>query len=116
MASVSLVLSEHYANRRPPKTLLVRAPITDSMNHWLSERRGKKVSVRNPQRGELAKLRSMADANAEIQAADAVNQEVWNLKKRLQTKPQKYTDSNHLTTLYASIWLKFRAKKESGPL
>ena len=69
VASVSLVLSEHYSNRRPPKTLLVPAPLTDSMGDWLDERRGTKVTVRNPQRGELAKLRGMADANAEIQAA-----------------------------------------------
>ncbi|MAU18591.1 MAG: hypothetical protein CMA24_03965 [Euryarchaeota archaeon] len=69
VASVSLVLSEHYSNRRPPKTLLVPAPLTDSLEDWLGERRGTKVTVRNPQRGELAKLRGMADANAEIQAA-----------------------------------------------
>ena len=68
VASVSLVLSEHYSNRRPPKTLLVPAPLTDSFTDWLDERRGKKVSIRCPQRGELAKLRGMADANAEIQA------------------------------------------------
>ena len=67
--SVSLVLSEHYANRRPPKTLLVPAPLSNSMSEWLSERCGKNVTIRNPQRGELAKLRGMADANAEIQAA-----------------------------------------------
>jgi len=69
VASVSLVLSEHYSNRRPPKTLLVPAPLTDSLGDWLDERRGTKVTVRNPQRGELAKLRRMADANAEIQAS-----------------------------------------------
>jgi excinuclease ABC subunit C len=69
VASVSLVLSEHYSNRRPPKTLLVPAPLTDSLGDWLDERRGTKVTVRNPQRGELAKLRGMADANAEIQAS-----------------------------------------------
>ena len=68
IASVSLVLSEHYSNRRPPKTLLVPAPLTDSFTDWLDERRGKKVSIRCPQRGELAKLRGMADANAEIHA------------------------------------------------
>ena len=68
VASVSLVLSEHYSNRRPPKTLLVPAPLSDSLTDWLKERRGTKVEVRNPQRGELANLRGMADKNAEIQA------------------------------------------------
>jgi len=64
--SVSLVLSEHYANRRPPRSLLVPSPLGDSMEEWLSQRRGSPVKVRVPRRGELAKLRSMADRNAEI--------------------------------------------------
>lgn len=81
VASVSLVLSEHYANRRPPKTLLVPAPLTDSMNDWLSERRGKRVTVRNPQRGELTKLRAMADANAEIQATRQSTKRSGNLEQ-----------------------------------
>ena len=64
--SVSLVLSEHYANRRPPKSLLVPSPLGDSMTEWLSKRRSATVEVRVPMRGELAKLRTMADRNAEI--------------------------------------------------
>ena len=64
--SVSLVLSEHYANRRPPRSLLVPSPLGGSMAEWLSERRGSSVEVRVPIRGELAKLRGMADRNAEI--------------------------------------------------
>jgi len=64
--SVSLVLSEHYANRRPPRSLLAPSPLGDSMAEWLSQRRGSPVKVRVPMRGELAKLRSMADRNAEI--------------------------------------------------
>ncbi len=64
--SVSLVLSEHYANRRPPRSLLTPSPLGDSMTEWLSQKRGSPVKVRVPMRGELAKLRSMADRNAEI--------------------------------------------------
>jgi len=64
--SVSLVLSEHYANRRPPKSLLVPSPLGGSMAEWLSTRRAASVEVRVPVRGELAKLRAMADRNAEI--------------------------------------------------
>ena len=65
--SVSLVLSEHYANRKPPRTLLVPVPLGDSMGAWLGERRGAAVEVRVPLRGELAKLRGMADRNAQVQ-------------------------------------------------
>jgi len=64
--SVSLVISEHYANRRPPRILLVPSPLGESMTEWLSQRRGSSVEVRVPMRGELAKLRQMADRNSEI--------------------------------------------------
>ena len=64
--SASLVLSEHYSKRRPPKSLLVPSPMGESMEGWLSQRRGASVEVRVPLRGELAKLRKMADRNAEI--------------------------------------------------
>ena len=50
--SVSRVLAEHYAQRKPPKTILVPSPIGEWMENWLTERRGSKVEVRNPQRGE----------------------------------------------------------------
>ena len=80
--SVSRVLSEHYAERRPPKTVLVPAPIGEWMESWLSERRGAKVDVRNPQRGELAKLRKMADANAEAQLMRNQRKESGSLEQR----------------------------------
>ena len=80
--SVSRVLSEHYAQRRPPKTVLVPAPIGEWMESWLTERRGSKVEVRNPQRGELAKLRKMADANAEAQVMRNQHKESGSLEQR----------------------------------
>jgi len=80
--SVSRVLSEHYAERRPPKTVLVPAPIGEWMESWLSERRTSKVEVRNPQRGELVKLRKMADANAEAQLMRNQRKESGSLEQR----------------------------------
>ena len=65
--SVALVLAEHYAGTRPPRTVLVPAPIGESVEDWLVERRGGAVEVRVPQRGELARLRKMADQNADVQ-------------------------------------------------
>ena len=65
--SVSLVLSEHYANTRPPEKILVPSPLGDSMADWLSQRRTSSVDVRVPLRGDLARLRMMADRNAELQ-------------------------------------------------
>ena len=66
MESIALVLSEHYASRRPPRTLLLPTPVTGWIEHWLTERRKGSVDIRVPQRGELAKLRAMADSNARI--------------------------------------------------
>ena len=65
--SVACVLAEHYSSAKPPRIVLVPAPIGDSMGAWLSERRSGAVEVRVPQRGELAQLRAMADQNAELQ-------------------------------------------------
>ena len=62
--SVSLVLVEHYSNRRPPKVLLLPSPIGESMEKWLRFRRGGSLIPRVPRRGDLFKLRKMADQNA----------------------------------------------------
>jgi excinuclease ABC subunit C len=80
--SVSRVLAEHYAQRRPPKMVLVPTPVGDWMETWLAERRGSKVEVRAPQRGELAKLRKMADANAEMLVMRNQRKESGSLEQR----------------------------------
>ena len=80
--SVSRVLAEHYAQRRPPKMVLVPTPVGDWMETWLAERRGSKVEVRAPQRGELAKLRNMADANAEMLVMRNQRKESGSLEQR----------------------------------
>ena len=64
--SVSLVLVEHYANRRPPKVLLLPSPVGDSVEKWLKFRRGGSLISRVPKRGDFFRLRKMADQNAEI--------------------------------------------------
>lgn len=79
--SVSLVLSEHYSERKPPKTILLPTPITKVMQEWLSERKGKKVETRIPLKGELAKLQKMATRNAEIQVTRQKNKRSGNLEK-----------------------------------
>ena len=80
--SVSLVLSEHYANGNPPRTLLVPCALDGSMNSWLSEKRGSAVEIRTPKRGELAKLRRMADRNAEILVGRNLKRREGSLEQR----------------------------------
>ena len=79
--SVSLVLSEHYSDRKPPKTILLPTPITDVMKQWLEDRRGAKVETRVPKRGELAKLQKMANQNADFQVVRHKNKHSGNLEK-----------------------------------
>ncbi|MEK9805717.1 MAG: excinuclease ABC subunit UvrC [Euryarchaeota archaeon] len=114
VASVSLVLSEHYANRRPPKTLLVPAPLTDSMNDWLSERRGKRVTVRNPQRGELTKLRAMADANAEIQATRQSTKRSGNLEQMAADQAAKVHGFDSLDHIVCFDMAQIQGKERVG--
>ena len=52
------------------------------MESWLSNQRCSKVEVRNPKRGELAKLRKMADANAEAQLMRNQLKESGSLEQR----------------------------------
>jgi len=80
--SVSRVLFEHYEGRRPPKKVLVPTQLGDWMERWLGERRGSKVEVRVPQRGKLASLRQMADANAKALATRNQKQESGSLEQR----------------------------------
>ena len=65
--SVNLFISEHYQNRKPPRLLLTPTPILDITQKWLDERRGTKVDVRTPSRGDLATLANLARQNSEIQ-------------------------------------------------
>jgi excinuclease ABC subunit C len=79
--SISLVLSEHYSDRKPPKTILLPVPITKVMQKWIENRRGKKVDTRVPKKGELAKLQRMATQNAEFQVVRHKNKKKGNLEQ-----------------------------------
>ena len=52
------------------------------MNSWLSEKRGSAVEIRTPKRGELAKLRGMADRNAEILVGRNLKRREGSLEQR----------------------------------
>ena len=80
--SVSLVLSEHYAHRKPPKILLLPTQIGISTQRWLKSRRGGAFEARVPMRGDLSKLRMMADRNAEILVVRAQKNSSGSLEQR----------------------------------
>ncbi|GIS91902.1 MAG: hypothetical protein CM1200mP21_01970 [Candidatus Poseidoniales archaeon] len=80
------------------------------MEEWLTERRGARVEVRNPQRGELTKLRRMADANAEAQLMRNQLRQSGNLEQRAAIDGARLLDMENWTILSASIWLSCKEK------
>jgi excinuclease ABC subunit C len=65
--SVDSFITEHYQNRKPPRLLITPTPLLDGTQQWLDERRGSKVDVRIPSRGDLVTLANLARQNSEIQ-------------------------------------------------
>ena len=80
--TISMFVSDHYANRIPPKLLLTPTPLFDGVEDWLQTRRDSAVEVRNPSRGDLVTLMKLAAQNAEIQLIRFVNKTSGSLEKR----------------------------------
>ena len=112
--SVSRVLAEHYAQRKPPKTILVPSPVGEWMECWLTERRGSKVEVRNPQRGELTKLRRMADANAEAQLMRNQLKESGSLEQRAADEAAKVLGVSRLNHIVCFDMAQLQGKERVG--
>ena len=112
--SVSRVLAEHYAQRKPPKTILVPSPMGEWMEAWLTERRGSKVEVRNPQRGELTKLRRMADANAEAQLMRNQLKESGSLEQRAADEAAKVLGVSRLNHIVCFDMAQLQGKERVG--
>ncbi len=80
--SISRFVVEHYANRRPPKILLTPIPLSDTIQDWLSERRGSNVDVRVPMRGDFVTLTNLARQNASMQVERMSNKASGSLEQR----------------------------------
>ena len=68
--TISMFISNHYANRCPPKLILSPTPIFNGVEEWLQTRKNSLVEVRTPSRGDLVTLMQLAAQNAEIQLID----------------------------------------------
>ena len=80
--SISLLVTEHYSNVKPPRILLVPVALEEGIKQWMSQKRGSKVEIRVPKRGKLAKLRKLADRNSEIQLERSLSRSSGNLEHR----------------------------------
>ncbi|MDA9828713.1 excinuclease ABC subunit UvrC [Candidatus Poseidoniaceae archaeon] len=80
--TVSMFVSEHYTNRTPPRLLVTPEPLEDGTEQWLTKRRGSKVEVRIPARGDLVTLQTLAQQNAEIQIVQLSSKTSGSLEQR----------------------------------
>ena len=84
------------------------------MESWLTERRGSKVEVRNPQRGELTKLRRMADANAEAQLMRNQLKESGSLEQRAADEAAKVLGVSRLNHIVCFDMAQLQGKERVG--
>ena len=80
--TVSMFISNHYANRCPPKLILSPTPIFNGVEEWLQTRKNSLVEVRTPSRGDLVTLMQLAAQNAEIQLIRFAKKTSGSLEKR----------------------------------
>ena len=80
--TVSMFISNHYANRCPPKLILSPTPIFNGVEEWLQTRKNSLVEVRTPSRGDLVTLMQLAAQNAEIQLVRFAKKTSGSLEKR----------------------------------
>ena len=80
--TISTFVADHYSSRRPPKLLLLPTPISGILQDWLDSRRGSKVEVRVPLRGDFAVLRKMAEQNAGVQIENLSRKRAGSLEQR----------------------------------
>jgi len=62
-------LVQYYAEREPPRELILPRPVDDSLIQFLSVRKGRQVLVTIPQRGEKKKLLDLVHRNLELTSA-----------------------------------------------
>ena len=75
-------ICDYYANRTPPKQIVVPIIVEEMVMKWLSEKRGNKVDIRVPKRGVFATLRKLADQNAEVHISRFQKQSTGSLELR----------------------------------
>ena len=113
--SVSLLISEHYQSRRPPRTILTPTPINEHLGEWLKEQREGAIEIKTPLRGELATLRALADQNAEMQAQRAFDKRSsGNLEKKSATECATYLEVESLDTVVCFDMAQLQGNEKVG--
>lgn len=113
--SVSLLISEHYQSRRPPRTILTPTPINEQLGEWLKEQRDGVIEIKTPLRGELVTLRELADQNAEMQAQRAFDKRSsGNLEKKSAIECAAYLEVESLDTVVCFDMAQLQGEQKVG--
>ena len=75
-------ISDHYQTNRPPRLILLPVEPMDFLAEWLESRRGSRVELRIPKRGDMLTLRELADANAEFHVMRELRRHSGSLEQR----------------------------------
>ena len=104
----SFITQYYYGERFIPDEVVVRGGMDDMgiIEEWLSEKKGKKVSIRIPQRGDRLRLLEMAEANAGESLRTRLEEErlrgdvVEALKRRLRLrKPPRVIEAFDISNI-----------------
>ena len=112
--TISMFVSDHYANRIPPKLLLTPTPLFDGVEDWLRTRRESEVEVRNPSRGDLVTLMKLASQNAEIQLIRFVNKTSGSLEKRAADDGAKLLGMQQMNHIVCFDMAQIQGKERVG--
>ncbi len=113
--SISLLITEHYQSRRPPRTILTPTPINEHLGEWLKEIREGAIEIKTPLRGELATLRGLADQNAEMQAQRAFDKRSsGNLEQKSAIECSTYLEMESLDTVVCFDMAQLQGEEKVG--
>ena len=112
--TVNSFISQHYATRIPPKLILTPTPVPEIIVEWLSDRRGSRVEVRTPLRGDLAPLRKMAEQNAAIQLQNQNRKRKGNLEQLAADEGAKVLDIDSLNHIVCFDMAQFLGDERVG--
>lgn len=112
--TISTFVADHYSTRRPPKLLLLPTPISEVLQDWLDSRRGSKVEVRVPLRGDFAVLRKMAEQNAGVQIENLSRKRAGSLEQRAADDGAKLLEVDSLNHIVCFDMAQLQGEERVG--
>ena len=112
--TIAAFISDYYTSNKPPKLILSPTNISDEIQEWLNERRGSSVEVRIPQRGDLVKLRKLADQNATVKVARFVMKSTGSIEQKAADEAAAVLGLESLDNLVCMDMAQFLGQERVG--